>query len=573
MEMIPAHLPVPTSEPQNNEVTTKTKLGRAWSAVQKTLGGCFACAKRVKESECVSSFFNKNRVLTSAPEEMGMEVSPPVSLKKVVKQSPLQLIKPSSTGEKTFRDRQVNFSTLQVVDQSTKPEWQDKCGYHSLKNAIAGSLIHLGLGSQSLLTDTDFYEEIYRCINDARPPLMRGGDVDIATLNSFLKAGSSLDVYIKTKTGNRIGIEELARSISLFNYTEEDLLPDMLNIAIGDKGGLSSVFNYLGLNDKLGKKDHPFVHHVVIGSKGHWVTLSILQNEQGRLHWLGMDSWKNKTDRFNAHINVLDRVSKSPQPVLNQIYEDYSIGSKVARLADAIKFQRTPALELQLLLDKDHPELLESPAIQNLACRSLGLESRETLGAKYILQQLGFPPGSLGRLSADEQEAGQVFLRDTLHFPIDPAIPLNPDPLAEIDPAKKGSHPLHEQLKKEFRTIYEFDMEGMKKDYPQHYYLTKALGLTYNSYEKIPLNSVAQRLLKAGIKDLVSEDIGKNDYPSIFESIDFMRKAGWLQDQTQRTIHAAKIASFLDVLAFYHTHDPTNEKINSAIRSLKGGAV
>lgn len=569
----------PMPQPSNQESSkfsekVKTKLGRAWSIITNP-----------PKSSKVPSYFNEDPfsgtpiedfssvkkvgkrpppkvVKHSGKEAEKTEKQPPPEVVKQ-KKSPMEGIKQNSIGKRDFGNMKVPFSTLTVIDQSTKPEWNDKCGYHSLKNAIAASLIHLGLGTEDLFTETAFYDNIYRSINDARPPALQGGDVDIATLNSFLKAGSPLDEYIKTKTGNQIGIEQIARSISLFNYEDINSI-----ITVGDKAGLHSLFNYLQLNDKLGKKDQPFVHHVVIGSGGHWVTLSLVQDEKGVLRCFGMDSWKNKTDRYDNHIKMLNKVSKNSQAVLGEIYEHYDIGRKVTQLVDALKNYKTPLLELRLLLDREDSETLESPVTQNLVCKILGLQTREAPGAKYVLQQLGFPSEDFADLSENEQEAGKTFLRDTLHFPTDSTIPLNPDPIASLDPTKASPH-LHAQLKKEFRTIYDFDLESLKNDYPQHYFLTKVLELDYNSYEKIPVNLIAERLLKRGVKDLITTEVGVN-YPSISESIDFMRKAGWLHDETERTKHANKIVPFIDILKFYQTHDPTNEKIISALKSLEG---
>lgn len=80
------------------------------------------------------------------------------------------------------------------------------------------------------------------------------------------------------------------------------------------------------------------------------------------------------------------------------------------------------------------------------------------------------------------------------------------------------------------------------------------------------MKKIAELLLKRGMKNQILEG---DPYPSVFKSVEYMDKLGWLKDAASKAKHSQEISDLKKALEFYKEIEKGDARITQALAKLK----
>ena len=260
--------------------------------------------------------------------------APPLSQEIGVERHPISVLSPTpqaaetasfvsltapgrSSSSVSFEGKQVPIESIRVLDQTQAKEPPIFCGCHALKNGLVALGVAHGDFDANAFVNSQVYEGIQSLIQGK---LENGGDVSIAPLSEAWRDLSQRVPSPGLEAAHRVA-EKSVRSLSMVTYEEGMEQFASAGVVGGDETSLPHIAGLIEVKQKLGGRE-PFQHAFLMGSGGHWVTLVLERNQEGRIKWYGLDSWKNERGRFQGHIRVLEGMLADPQAVATRAFEN-----------------------------------------------------------------------------------------------------------------------------------------------------------------------------------------------------------------------------------------------------------
>lgn len=204
--------------------------------------------------------------------------------------------------DRSVRTRSMPFYQIRCLDQRSGAgaEGMSSCGYHALKNGMAALGVAQGTLSPEAFTQRQIYTEIQGYVSQTSAV----GGHDDASIAVLTNGWREMRAHPTDESLRQVA--STPSNLSMLNYYA-DMFEDYPSIVVGGEAGLPFLANICEVRNKL-QAEEPFQHAFLVGSDGHWTTLILDKDPSGQVSWYGLDSWGNNTNRFQEHLDVLERV-------------------------------------------------------------------------------------------------------------------------------------------------------------------------------------------------------------------------------------------------------------------------